>query len=502
MNAAAGRSAARLNRASFGSPLTSTLAWPLFYLVFAFLVRAIMLGKPAVQVDEQFYLLVGQRMAEGALPYVDIWDRKPFGLFLLYRGVYLLPFDPVLTYQVLGIAFSVATALVIARIARMIAPERGAWLAGLAYLLFQPTFNVALGQTPVFYNLPVAIAALVTTRAVLRGRDAGLLGRGCTVMLLLGLAMEIKYTALFEGIGFGLMLLMRGRVDGWRPARVVATAILWVGIALAPTAVVLAGYAMAGHTDAFVQANFLSIFGRHTNWPDALAQISKEMLAMVPYALAILLAPRRLSLTGGTQPAALGPLRIWALFALGGFLVVPPWFDHYLGPVLVPLSVLAAPALGWQGPGGRWYGRLLLGFGALGAIAAPAFQVRQRGTSAEFAHASNLIARELHGRCLYVFEGDSALYRTTDACIPTRFAYPTHLDAMKEGSALGVDPVAEVRRLMATHPGVVVMAQHGTSNLPNLQTRALMLQTLARNYVHYAEVTLGTRKFELYRLKR
>ncbi|MEJ2458641.1 MAG: hypothetical protein P8Y58_11045 [Novosphingobium sp.] len=478
-----------------------SLYLPAGYFALALLVRLVMIGKPAFQSDEQFYLLVGQRMAAGALPYVDLWDRKPYGLFLIYRSVFLLPSDPVLTYQAFGIVFSVATALAIARTARMIAPERGAQLAGLAYLLYQPVFNVALGQSPVFYNLPVVLAALIVVRASLRERDADLMRAGCAAMALTGLALQIKYTAVFEGAGFGLMLLARAHGDGWKPARLAGAGALWVAVALAPTAAILTGYVLAGHGEAFVQANFLSIFGRRTDWADALAQLSKEALAMTPFALAILLAPRRLDLGSGTAPAALRPLRIWALFAIGGFLAVPPWFDHYLGPVLVPLSILAAPALGWTRRGGRWYGRLLLGFGALGAAVAPAFQVHERGSAAEFRHATALIARELHGRCLYVFEGDSALYRTTRACIPTRFAYPSHLDAMKEGRALGVDPVMEVRRLMASRPGVVVMARHGTSNLPNLRTRALMHRILARDYRRYREVTLGTRRFELYRLR-
>ena len=40
-------------------------------------------GNPVLGYDEQFYLLVGDRMLHGALPYVDIFDRKPIGLFLM-----------------------------------------------------------------------------------------------------------------------------------------------------------------------------------------------------------------------------------------------------------------------------------------------------------------------------------------------------------------------------------------------------------------------------------
>ncbi|MBL7439409.1 hypothetical protein INQ32_27005, partial [Escherichia coli] len=49
-------------------------------LVVAVVARAAQFGNPVIQVDDEFYLLTGDRMLHGALPYVDIWDRKPIGL--------------------------------------------------------------------------------------------------------------------------------------------------------------------------------------------------------------------------------------------------------------------------------------------------------------------------------------------------------------------------------------------------------------------------------------
>ncbi|MGF7153087.1 hypothetical protein [Novosphingobium gossypii] len=472
------------------------------YLAAGFVLRLVMFGKPAFQSDEQFYLLVGQRMAQGALPYVDIWDRKPWGLFAIFRGVHALPFDPVLTYQVLGLVSSALTALVIERIARNIAPLHAARLAGLAYLVWQPVFNVALGQSPVFYTLPVAMAALIVVEARSRPLDPLLARHGVSAMLLLGLAMQIKYTVVFEGLALGLMLLARGWTDGWSPLRLAATGATWIAVALAPTAAVLLGYAAIGHADAFVQANFVSIFGRSTDMTDALAQLGKEALAMIPFALAILIAPRRLSPVNGNAPATLGSIRLWAVAAVIGFLLFGTWYDHYLGPVLVPLCVLAAPALGRTVTGERWYGRLLLGCGLLGAVAVPVAQVVEKGDAAQFAKATRAIMGELHGRCLYVYEGDSALYRTTNACIPTRFAYPSHLNARNEAAALGVDAHAEIRRVLASRPGVIVIAESRRPNQANLDNRRIVATVLGQHYRRYAQITLGTRKFGLWTLRR
>ena len=113
---AAGGLPARLPISSFGL----SGAWLTFlqYAAVALAFRLILFGNPVVHVDEQFYLLVADRWNHGALPFVDIWDRKPIGLFLLYRMFLLVPGDPVRIYQLFGIASTAATALVVQRLAR------------------------------------------------------------------------------------------------------------------------------------------------------------------------------------------------------------------------------------------------------------------------------------------------------------------------------------------------------------------------------------------------
>ena len=125
----------------------------------AVLTRAGRIGDPAIQMDEQFYLLVADRMWHGALPYVDIWDRKPILLFLIYAA--LRPFSPdgIVAYQIGALLFATTTAFFIVLIARRFAHPAGALLAGIAYLLYLPVLGGAGGQSPVFYNLFMAIGA-------------------------------------------------------------------------------------------------------------------------------------------------------------------------------------------------------------------------------------------------------------------------------------------------------------------------------------------------------
>lgn len=478
------------------------LATALAYLGLTLLTRGFLLGNPLVHIDEQFYLLVAERMIDGALPYIDIWDRKPIGLFLIYEALAALPGDPVLGYQAGAVVATAATALVIARISREIASPSAAWQAGMAYVLFMPVFNSGLGQAPTFYNLLVALAALGVIEVVKRPESGTLIWRGAAIMALLGLAIQIKYTVVFEGAAFGLILLWRGYAVVWPWRKLAGVALLWMLIALLPTLAAAAYYASLGHLDAFVFANFVSIFARESDGWKALWRLTKEVLALLPFWLAIFYAPRLFKSFDGKHAGTHPVIAVWGIAACGGFLVFGTWYDHYVAPLLVPLAVLAAPALARTLPTQRHFGRFLLGFGALACVVVPVYQVRAHGNASQFARMNTLITRELNGGCLYVYEGELAFYRTQNTCLPTTRIFPNHLNTFIEAKAIGVDPVTELRMVMASRPTVVLIWAPTRLRLPNMDSRRLVTAELAQHYERYAAYTLGTRVYWLYRLRR
>ena len=111
-----------------------------------------------------------------------------------------------------------------------------------------------------------------------------------------------------------------------------------------------------------------------------------------------------------------------------------------------------------------------------------------RGTPAAFAR---LVVTVGHGPgCLYVYSGPSMLYPFTGRCAATRFVYPSHLTRVRESTAIGVDPLAELRRLMTTRPAVVVVGQPFRGEAP--ASRALIRTLLqAGDYRLCTVVPLG-----------
>ena len=451
-------------------------AGAILLLAVALATRASVLGDPTYHVDEQWYLLVGDRLLHGATPYLDLWDRKPVGLFLLFAGLRLLPGDAILAYQLAAAACAAATAAVIAAGGRRLGASRpGTLAAGVAYLVWLPLLSGGGGQSPVFYNLPMAVAGLLTLRLpdlAAAGRRRAILASGAAACLLAGIAIQIKYTPFVEGALFGLahLLFLRRAGAAWRS--LVGAGAVWLALGLVPTAAAIGWFAWRGDAalDAFWFANFASVALRR-GYPAAkivgrLAGTWAQLLPLVVGAAASWRSARR-------RPTAMIAAS-WLAAALVGYAMIGAFFDHYALPLLVPLTMLAAPMLGRS----RRAAAATLGIGA--AILAAKLATRAQDGGGVRALAA-VVRAEAGGRCPYVFAGDSAIYLLADACTPTRYAFPSTLAYEAERGATGIDEAAEVARIMRASPPVVVTLDRPLAPW-NEASRRIVAAALADRY--------------------
>lgn len=475
--------------------------WPIALFVLAALAsRWYSFGNPVIDIDEQFYLLVGQRMHEGLLPYVDIWDRKPIGLFIIYWAMALGGSD-VYAYQIAACLAAAATALVIYRIALRVAEPGGAVIAGVSYLLYLLTFGGAGGQSPVFYNLFVAMAVLGTMRVLAACQPANLLRNGMVIMLLTGCAIQIKYPVLFEGIFIGLALMWQC----WRerkslPFLALAT-IAWVACALLPTAVALAYYVFLGQADAFIQANFLSIFGRQEPLWEAWRRLAIHTALLTPFWIAAVIVTRKAREFDGQRKADLLFVRLWLIVATAGYLIFGSYYDHYTLPLLLPLAVLAAPVLTKFNKVTPLAILLLLTSGISGGIKAYS-EVRKEGNRQQAERIASIVRAQLHGGCLHVFEGPPALYSMTGACFATRFVFPSHFNHLKEANALGVPVSGALNEMLARRPAVIVASAKAKPSSSNMVTRRILWTALQRHYHLVAPARLGKSELLVFAINR
>ena len=440
----------------------------------AVVLRGWDVGNPVIHVDEQYYLLVGDRLLHGAVPYVDIWDRKPIGLFLLFAAIRLLPGDGIVAYQLVAMVVAAASAVAVAAGGRMLgASRRGALAGGIAYLVLLELLGGRGGQAPVFYNLPMLIAALLTIglpELAARGAIRRIVASGAIACLAAGIAIQIKYTAAVEGAFFGAAHLWFLHRAGARWPVVAGAGILLASIGIAPTAIVIACYAAQDALPAFWFANIESI-GLRAGYPAG--QLAMRLLGIAAQ-LSPLIVGAILGRARAPMPARQRVAMGWLIAALAGFVAIGTFFDHYALPLVAPLAILSAVALGRST-------RLLIATLTLGIGLWGIELIVRRDDGPGARRVAAVVAANARGECPYVFIGDTITYRLADACLPTAYAFPNLLAYTTEQGATGIDEAQEVARILAQHPPVIVTSDRRLA-IWNRGSVAAVTRAIRREY--------------------
>jgi hypothetical protein len=447
------------------------------FLLFALVARISTFGDLNYFQDELFFFYTGQRMHDGLLLYVDIWDRKPPGLFTLYYLIAGIS-RSVLAYQIAAWLFVAMTAQVINMIAERLAGRMGAMLAGGLYISLLPLFGGGGGQVAIFYNLLVAIAALLVVGQIERLRN-GAIGLPIPLaMACAGLAITFKQTALFEGAFLGGFVLWHYARAGADYRRVAALAFGLALIGAAPMLCFAAYYAAIGHFYEFWHAMVLANLHKAYNpGNDLLIRLGVFALMLAPCLFFVLA-----SFVRARENPEFHALRYfmagWLAAAFLGFGIVPNLIDHYALPVLVPLSVASAPFLQRRAIG-TICGIGLIGFNLISGHAFD-FSARARSRAAMNSLTEEIRKRDPNPRLL-VYDGPVYLYALTGSHPPSALALPLHLDYLPEANASHLDTVLEFHKILDWKPTIVVIRRSNGANLINPATKNLIEDYVTRN---------------------
>jgi hypothetical protein len=441
-----------------------------FLLVMALVLRSDTFGDPNLHGDEVFYSVVGIAMHHGALPYVDVWDRKPFGLFAIYYLIAAISEAPI-AYQLVASLCAAGTAWAIAAMARRWTGIGGSLLAGVAYLLWLPPLQGFGGQSPVFYNLFIALAALLVLRATPALREGRVPGTIPAAMLLAGLGITIKTTAVVEAAFLGLWCTYALFMSG-RDAPTLGKAAQWIAIGAAPALFIAVFYWANGHWAEYWHAMVNSNLDKAPNWPTARLRLQIMLIFLAPVLLIAAMGVIRIPRT--ERSFVLG----WTVAAICGLCLIPNFYLHYGLPLLVPLCVASAAFLSRGPPGVAAVGLLA----ALSFWVTPPFQYDHARKSRE---AIDKLAQAVRAHIgdgpLLIYDGPPQLYIRTAQPFITPLVFPTHLSHLIEKDVSHLSTLGETRRVLALRPGAVVMAVKLRNGPVNEETHALVLAYVGRN---------------------
>ena len=440
----------------------------LLLLLVAAVLRFDTFGDPNLHGDEVFYQTVGVAMHHGALPYVDVWDRKPFGLFALFWLIAAFSEGP-LAYQLVATLFVASTAWAIGAIARTWTTRRGAVLAGLLYLLYLKPLQGFGGQSPVFYNLFIAIAALLVLRALPALRQGKVPRSVPLAMLIAGLGITLKTTALAEAAFLGLFACFAlWRAGG--SALALRHAFAWTLIGAAPTLALAGAYWAMGHCSEYWHAMVASNLAKPPHWPTSLMRLKIMATLLSPAAALAVLGLLR-------QERERGFVAAWIVAAIIGLWSMPNFYIHYAMPLVVPLCVAAAAFLA----------RGLVGVIAIAVLAAvslagaPPKPGHARASAAAIERLVSRIGAHRGTGPLLLYDAPPQLYMRTGRSFTTPLVFPTHLSHLVEKDTSHLSTMAETERVLALRPGVVVMAVPPRNGPVNEATHQRVLAYVGRH---------------------
>lgn len=427
-------------------------AWraALIIVILTALIRANVMGDPNYHVDEPFYLLVAERMHAGATLYVDIWDRKPPGIYLVNYVISAL--WPGMFAVHVAAAISVAVgAVLLFRIARLLCGPRGSALAAIGYVAILGRFGGAGAQTPVFYNtLMIAAVWLVVSRfaALAQGRMPAAIP---LAMLAAGAAITIKPVALAEAVFVGLAVVWVAR-KVVPPRRLAVRALGLMLAGAAPMLACFAWYWADGHFADMWDSIVLSNFRRNY-----LVAESQRVLLILMAQLGLVFGLAFLSAWFGRDRLR-SDIQFkfvvgWLGVAVLAFLAFPNKADHYILPVAAPLMACAAPFLDRRDFGlavGTYLVAIMLATGET-------FTFTDRIESRrEIAQVSAYIRQHDRSPRLFVYVGPPTLYSTVHAAPLSPLAFPPHLYCLSERNVSEFSTWREFETILSRHPTTIV----------------------------------------------
>lgn len=117
----------------------------LIYFIIAFLLRFPFFFLDAIDHDESTFILVGQHLADGFLPYYDLWDLKPPGIFYYFGALLSLFGKKLWLIRLSGVILVTFSAWFCYKISLNFVEKKSAFWAGILCIYLLSVFGTMQG---------------------------------------------------------------------------------------------------------------------------------------------------------------------------------------------------------------------------------------------------------------------------------------------------------------------------------------------------------------------
>jgi hypothetical protein len=498
--------------------LTSPGSGPVFLLLLgvAFVVRAAFFFDSVVDWDETTFILMGQSVLDGFVPYQDYWDLKPPLVYFAFALIDVLAFHTVVGVRVIGALLIAATAFAVFVLAVRFTSRRIALTVAAATIFLMSALAGGMATLTETVAMPLWMTGLVLLSRVGPTRTAEAMFLGG---VLLSLATLIRLNLAFAVVATTLALLVVVyREAGWRRARAAAVWLFLGGCA--PVAIVVSYFAVRSDLamlwDAMVEApllyaaNQLSPLRVIARYARQSFEFPPGLLVCAAAAGSIALLPRTWKALPYKGRVAVGLALATIAGATYSIVTGGNAYGHYVLQIVPPAALSFAVALHWLSQArfdASWSRRTLAA--TLGVCAAIGVYPTVRHLpelAARIRTQNSLLADEGHRLIEYLVSHtrseDSLLlmarhiaYWKTRKWPPTKILHPAVFQKAYLLPAIGGvpdTPEALMQEIMSKKPTIVVAPDDLFYLEQGSPVDSVLRQALATDYL--LEATIDTLK--------
>ena len=482
------------------------------FFLLSFFLRFWTLFVSVLDKDESIYILGADSLLNGNLPYIEIWDNKPPGIFILFSLTMLILGNSIVSIRILSIVATTFTSYFLYRIGRTIDSKQGekiGLLAGGLYAIF------SLHNDGAAANGEILFAPFVTGAFMLLFQERKFSNiRVFLIGLILGIGMQIKYLVMMDVLGLvlvGSLFVWEGnrekekrRVINNFPTALKFYIILGIGLIL-PGVIIGCIYQFSGYLDEYIYATLTAnskyVAMVNFSWSDLLSRLRKQVLGNLLLWLCLFWSPIYFFVFAKgkfKQERNFIYLFFWFSCTFLAVLLSKRFYNHYFLQLLPPLCLMSSyliiksvylPENNLKSDSysegksqtnqtnlRNWrisvFPNLLLSLILIYPFAQAGYNKLTKNW--EFIYyryikkidtwddREALIAKYLRERIkstdyIYVVNYEPIIYYLVPTKIPTKYAFSSHLTAMPQ--ILPTNSLEELDRIMAKNPTYILLAE-------------------------------------------
>jgi 4-amino-4-deoxy-L-arabinose transferase-like glycosyltransferase len=327
----------------------------IFFLILVCILRISTFFQSVIDWDESVYLLMSKSMLDGNLPYTQVWDHKPPGIYLLFSLSQIVFGQSVISIRILTCIFVSISCLFLYKSGNVINPNnnQNGLLAGILYAFFSLKNGGLSANTELFFAFfnilsfyLVFITLFVSNKELIFYKF-----RFFIIGLIMGISLHIKYLVIFDFLAILLTIIsfyyLKSNHRRWIELAKIVICLL-TG-AFIPFLLFMLYFLKSGYLNEYIYANFIAnkIYSAETQF--SIRYFSEVIfgqsvqnhplwlcLFLTPFYLYFLI-PRK-----SETSYKFYVLLIWFFMAFIGTCATKKFYPHYFLQVLPPLCLISS----------------------------------------------------------------------------------------------------------------------------------------------------------------